>query len=147
LAASFFFGFDHLGYGDHDSIHQFFPTIACQLAISVRQIVTPLIYSLSGKHSDYLKDGFDRDHPRVLITDPLRNINIGKMIIVVDALDACDEGNLLARELLNLARSLREAKCPLRLLVTSRPVANIRDTFAGSEVKTISLDTFEAWDC
>ena len=144
LAASFFFGYDYLGYGRHDSIHQFFPTIACHLALSVRQVVPNLINSLSEKRTDYLKDQFHHDHPKVLITDPLRNVDMGPMVVVVDALDACNGGDLLANELVSIARSL---KCPLRFLVTSRPEDYIRDAFVGPDIiEATSLDVLDAWD-
>ena len=75
-----------------------------------------------------------------MITDPLRNVDMGPMIVVVDVLDACNGVDLLAKELVSIPRSLDEVKwSQADHRITSR-------CLVGSDIENTSLDALPAWD-
>src|SRR2546423_1881685 len=128
LRASFFFS---RGGGDVSHARKFFTSIAIQLADKSSSLKLYICGAI-GKHSDI---GYQtlRDQWHQLILEPLSkldsNFSDQPLLIVVDALDECDDENDI-RAILQLfteARSLRNVQ--LRVIMTSRPEIPIRHGF------------------
>jgi hypothetical protein len=128
LGASFFFV---RGGGDLGHAGKFVTTVAVQLARNIptlHQYINDALAERSGIASQSLRDQW---HHLVLV--PLLKLNIhdcqSSYVLVVDALDECDdEMNIrIILQLLTEARSLEKVR--LRVFLTSRPEIPIRYTF------------------
>ncbi|KAJ5938320.1 hypothetical protein N7466_001454 [Penicillium verhagenii] len=127
LGASFFF---KRGEGDRGNARRLVPTITRQLEKSVPQLtrgVRKAIENNSDIATKGLKEQFDK-----LILQPLRDLtsssfSIPNVVIVIDALDECDEDNDM-RLVLRLLPQFQENPEALRfrILLTSRPELPIR---------------------
>lgn len=125
LGASFFF---KRGEGDRATARFLFPTIAIQLAASLRNFDTFLAWSSKADPqicSKSLGEQFDK-----LICKPLSRLrsdtNHLTYIVVIDALDEC-ENEIDIRTMLQLWQTLPITTGPrLRLFITSRPELVIR---------------------
>ncbi|RPB19119.1 hypothetical protein L211DRAFT_744915, partial [Terfezia boudieri ATCC MYA-4762] len=118
LAASFFFS---RGRGDISHAGQFFTTIAAQLARSLPAL-RPLISKAIEENFDILKQGLSEQWKH-LILNPLKNAPAQsiQLVVVIDALDECDNYD----DIRLILKLLAQAKClqtiRLRVFVTSRP--------------------------
>ncbi|KAF8457004.1 quinon protein alcohol dehydrogenase-like superfamily [Terfezia claveryi] len=118
LAGSFFFS---RGRGDISHAGQFFTTIAAQLAKSL-PVLRPLISKAIEENFDILKQGLSEQWKQ-LILNPLKNAPAQsiQLVVVIDALDECDNKD----DIQLILKLLAQAKCletiRLRVLVTSRP--------------------------
>lgn len=125
LGASFFFA---RGGGDVGNVSKFVTSIAIQLASSVRALRRYIIDAVSG-HSDITSLSL-RDQWQMLILTPLSKMEANghrpPYILVVDALDECDDDRDIGMilQLLAKARALKAAH--LRVFLTSRPEVRIR---------------------
>jgi hypothetical protein len=129
LGASFFFS--RGGGGDVSHAGKFFTSIAAQLA----KYAPPLQHYISEaltKHSNIASQSFE-DQWRQLVFRPLSKLDgdscPSSYVLVVDALDECDDENHI-RTILRLlaeARSLKTVR--LRIFLTSRPEIPIRHGF------------------
>jgi hypothetical protein len=121
LGASFFF---KRGRADRSHAKLLFPTIARQLADLFPDIAHSIAAALDQDSllSDrYLKTQFDS-----LLLKPLQNvdqdnISSASIILVIDALDECDNGESVKTTLLLLSRVEAITSVRLRIFVTSRP--------------------------
>jgi len=128
LGASFFFA---RGGGDVGHARKFVTSIAVQLARSVpalrRHISDAVI-----EHSDIASRSL-RDQWQLLVLSPLSKLDgnscCGSYVLVVDALDKCDDNNniQIILQLLAKARSLKTVR--IRAFLTSRPEVPIRHGF------------------
>jgi hypothetical protein len=138
LGASFFF---KRGGGDRGSVSRFFSTITRQLVLKIpgldgliAKVTTadPFIFDKA------LGEQFDK-----LIYQPLRKVNVtprgcSTMIVVVDALDECENERGI-KTIINLwSRLPHITTIKLRLFLTSRPDLPIRLGF-----KNISVDAYQ----
>ena len=128
LGASFFFS---QGGGDIGNAGKFVTSIAVQLASSVPTIYQFICDAIT-EHSD-IASGSLRDQWQLLVLNPLSKLHSNRCrasyVLVVDALDECDDDNNI-RVILQLsaeARSLERVR--LRLFLTSRPEIPIRYGF------------------
>jgi len=125
LAASFFFS---RGGGDVGHADKFVTSIAVQLAHNVpalRQHIRAAVAERSDVASESLRDQWHH-----LVLHPLSKLHEpGPYIVVVDALDECDNDNdiQVIIHLLAEARSLERVR--LRVFITSRPEVPIRRGF------------------
>ena len=128
LGASFFFS---RGGGDISHARKFFPSIAVQLAKkspSLQQHICDAIRENSDIAGQSLSDQW-----RQLVLRPLSKLasdsGLSLYILVVDALDECDNENdiRIILQLLAEARALKTVQ--LRILLTSRPEIPIRYGF------------------
>jgi hypothetical protein len=130
LAASFFFS---RGGGDVGHAGKFATSIAVQLAHSV-PAVRRHISDAVAEHSEILNQSL-RDQWRHLVLCPLSKLHKSEQelktyIIVVDALDECDNDNnirFIVQLLANVRPSLTGVR--LRVFLTSRPEVPIRHGF------------------
>ncbi|KAL9093973.1 MAG: hypothetical protein Q9165_003643 [Trypethelium subeluteriae] len=129
LMASFFFT---RGGGDTGNASKFVTSIAVQLASNMRafrQYISDAISECSDITSLSLRDQWQR-----LILGPLSklkgNVHRASYVLVVDALDECDDDRniRIILQLLAEAQSIKEIK--LRILLTSRPEIPIRSEFS-----------------
>ena len=125
LGASFFFA---RGGGDVGHAGMFFTSIAKQLAIarpSVKQIISESVQAQPDIASKSRNDQWTK-----LIAQPLGMIQADPqhpmLVIVVDALDECDNDNDMKGIIAALARAQDVVSVKLRIIVTSRPETPIR---------------------
>ncbi|KAF2190141.1 vegetative incompatibility protein HET-E-1 [Zopfia rhizophila CBS 207.26] len=124
LGASFFF---KRGEGERGNAARFFTTVATQLAVRVPEI-RPGIKKAIDADPDIsekaLKDQFEK-----LILQPLSevvNLPALVLLIVIDALDECEQDKDIRAILKLLSRKMDLEPVSLRILVTSRPELHIR---------------------
>ena len=128
LAASFFFS---RGGGDVSRASKFVTSIAVQLAKKSLSLLRYISEAIT-QHSNIATQSL-RDQWQQLVLGPLSKLhgNPGQSsyILVVDALDECDDDNDIRTvlQLLAEARSLRTVR--LRIFITSRPEIPIRHGF------------------
>jgi hypothetical protein len=128
LGASFFF---LRGAGRRSSITHFISTLAHNLALA------------DPARRPYIENALQRDHYivhrsldhqfRTLITEPipLRPPPL-PMVIVIDALDECDDKELVADFIEIVARATLDPQLPLRFFFTSRVEEHIQEKFSTS---------------
>jgi hypothetical protein len=130
LAASFFFS---RGGGDAGNASKFVTTIAIQLAVHIPPVerhIWDAITACSIIASQSLADQW-----RQLVLRPLLklegNDTYPSYVMIIDALDECEDENdiRLILRLLAEARSLKKVR--LRVLITSRPEVPIRNGFCN----------------
>src|SRR5271170_5954207 len=125
LGASFFFS---RGGGDVSHAGKFFTSIAVQLVNNVPSLQQH-IYDAVTKRKDVASQSL-RDQWRQLILHPLSKLDCNtcqcSYVLIVDALDECDDDNniRIILQLLAEARSLKTVR--LRVFLTSRPEIPIR---------------------
>jgi hypothetical protein len=131
IAASFFFSRDG-GEGGHlRQARRFVTTLAVQLANNIQTLKRPICNAILA-HSDIAHRAL-REQWRHLILNPLSTLASGNnapwYILVVDALDECEEENdvRIILQLLAEAPSLETVR--LRVFLTSRPEVPIRNGF------------------
>ena len=127
LGASFFFS---RGRGDLGHAGKFFTTIAVQLA-NTFPALKPSVCEAIANHPNIAKEGLNEQWKR-LIFQPLSNlkdVSLQAFILVIDALDECED----RRDIRFILRLLAEAKAletvRLRILITSRPETLIHFSF------------------
>ena len=128
LAASFFFS---RGGGDVSHAGKFVTSIAVQLAEKLLPLQRYISEAIT-QHSNIATQSL-RDQWQQLVLGPLSKLHgnscQSSYILVVDALDECDDDNniRMVLQLLAEARSLRTVR--LRIFITSRPEIPIRYSF------------------
>ena len=131
LGASFFF---LRGAGRRSRVTSFIPTLAYHLAFSVPP-TKPYIESVlrSGHHITHRS--LERQF-RELVIEPIRSVNtpILPMVIIVDALDECDDKQMIADFIEVVARMLLDEQIAVRFLFTSRVEDHIQKKFLTSPV-------------
>jgi hypothetical protein len=131
LGASFFF---KRGRGDRSHAKLLFPTIARQLADLFPNIAHAIAAALDQDSllcDRYLKTQFDS-----LLLEPLQSADQDSfpsagMVLVIDALDECDNGGSIKTVLLLLSRVEAITSVRLRIFVTSRPELPVELGFKG----------------
>jgi hypothetical protein len=131
LGASFFF---KRGRGDRSHAKLLFPTIARQLVDLFPDIAHAIAAALDQDSllcDKYLKIQFDN-----LLLRPLQNVDqdsfsSASIILVIDALDECDNGESVKTTLLLLSRVEAITSVRLRIFVTSRPELPVELGFKG----------------
>jgi hypothetical protein len=127
LGASFFF---KKGEGERGEAKRFFTTIATQLAHRLPELESGIKKAIDADPNiaeKALKDQFNK-----LILQPLSELKLQALvlIVVIDALDECEQDNDI-RTILQLLSQTRDQKrnqklVSLRIFVTSRPDLHIR---------------------
>jgi hypothetical protein len=137
LGASFFFT---RGAGDLASSSKLFTSLARQLADRVPELCRYVCEAV-GKNTNISQLGLEYQW-RQLILEPLSRVKYNSvtspLIIVIDALDECDNDDdiQLVLQLLATAKSLQNHR--LRIFITSRPETSIRH-----EISEIPEDSHE----
>ncbi|KAH8588534.1 vegetative incompatibility protein HET-E-1 [Bisporella sp. PMI_857] len=128
LWASFFF---KRGEGDRGNASRFFTTIASQLANKLPDLASHIANALENDAG--IVDKAVEIQYEELILKPLSAIwqssstDPEQAVIVIDALDECDEEQQRIQTILNLLSKLRDVRgLDLRIFVTSRPEFSVR---------------------
>ncbi|KIM73846.1 hypothetical protein PILCRDRAFT_14919 [Piloderma croceum F 1598] len=129
LGASFFFW---RGAGRRSVIAHFISTLAYNLAFSVpemRQYIEKVLLT-----DDMIVHRSHERQFRKLIVDPIRSVTrtLQPMVIVVDAIDECNDKTMMANLIGIVARAFQYHRLPLRFFFTSRVEEHILDRFAAS---------------
>ena len=135
LAASFFFSRRH---AERCSTKRFFPTIALQLAKSIPQTKDAIYQALSD--DPLLPDEILRNQFQQLIVEPLMQLketDTFPSVIVVDALDECDDDALVGEIIYLFTKTLNNCHLRLRVLITSRPQMHIESKMADVAISPI----------
>jgi hypothetical protein len=128
LGASFFF---FRGAGRRSTITHFISTIAHSMALSI-PAMRPSIESAL-QRDNYIVHRSHEQQFRKLIFEPMRSVTLPlPMVIVIDALDECDDRQMIANFIYIVARALRDYQLPLRFFFTSQVKDHIRRVFAAS---------------
>ncbi|KIM85758.1 hypothetical protein PILCRDRAFT_816968, partial [Piloderma croceum F 1598] len=148
LAASFFF---LRGGEDRSRIARLIPTLAYQVSISM-PATKPFI-----QHMLHTDPSIVRQAPRYqfqkLVIEPIlavtdTNTTTTPMIIFVDALDECDDKELMAEFIEIVADAYRRNQLPLRVFFTSRVEEHLRKKLeaptARSVIYYLALQDFDA---
>ncbi|KAL0953759.1 hypothetical protein HGRIS_004948 [Hohenbuehelia grisea] len=133
LAASFFFSRDQ---SEHHTAERFFPTLAHQISTFDKRMIPPLcniLKSEGGVVDSSLQAQYESllAKPLALIEGPPEGPTLFPMVVVVDALDECRDGDAAARIFTLLATGARaKIHSPrLKFIITSRPEAHIERAF------------------
>ena len=121
LGASFFF---KRGLADRSHARLLFPTIARQLADSLPAIGHAIAAALDNDAllcEKHLRIQFDKLLLQPLQSVPQASTSSTGLILVIDALDECDNGENIKMILLLLSRIEAVTSIRLRIFVTSRP--------------------------
>lgn len=139
LAASFFF---KRGAGSRARIAGFIPTLSYHLTLSYPEtksaIQTALRNDLTILHQS-LEDQFIKLLINPISTPdiPIRRQN-GRMVVIIDALDECDDKHDVAEFIEILLRASRDHRLPFLFLVTGRAEAHISEKFAPPETHSMT---------
>jgi hypothetical protein len=129
LGASFFF--KH-GEGDRGSAKKFFTTICAQLLLQVPALIRRVETALDA--DPYISGKSINEQFAKLILEPLLSLDDQEptiLIIVIDALDECEDEDDI-RAILQLLPQLRRCKSKhMRIFLTCRPEPPIRHVFEG----------------
>jgi len=142
LAASFFF---LRGAGGRSKFERFVTTIAYHISLSI-PASRPFIQRALQKDPTIPSQSM-QDQLRELVTEPLGHISLGMnpFVVVVDALDECDDRESI-RQFINLLAGTC-GDLPLRFLLASRAEDHIRQAFTSDAAQsTTYLLELERWE-
>jgi len=146
LAASFFFS---RGNVERSTSRHLFTTIAYQLTISTPELKIPIQQTLHNDPS--IPDRIIHDQLQCLIVDPILSLNESSTpgrVIVIDALDECNDPRTIQDIIVLLANTLRQHRSLFRVIVTSRPEIHIQSQFRDPQVDSLTrhlaLHNFDA---
>jgi hypothetical protein len=146
LAGSFFFS---RATANHRNAQRFFPTIAYQLSVSVPSL-RPFIFEAL-EHDPSILSKAPRYQFKDLIIDPFLQLPqplLPPMVVVVDALDECEDQCLVGDMIEQISEALVKFDLPLRFLFTSRPEPHMGAKFvtgqAAAMTRSFALHEFDA---
>jgi len=146
LAGSFFFS---RAMANHHNAQHFFPTITFQLSVSVPSLRPFILEVLEHDPSILLKAPHYQF--KDLIIDPFLQLPqplLPPMVVVVDALDECEDQCLVRDMIEQISEVLVKFDLPLCFLFTSRPEPHIRAKFitgqAAAMTCSFTLHEFDA---
>ena len=137
LAASFFFSRRDL---ERRSTHHVVPTLTTQLLAFLQSIRPAVIAALENDYMIPMK--VLREQMEKLLLEPLSTATETPdtpLLIVIDALDECDDESLVSELVTLLALLPLKAPLPLRLLITSRPEPWLESRFHRPEISSLTL--------
>ncbi|KAF7979451.1 hypothetical protein HWV62_42253 [Athelia sp. TMB] len=149
LAASFFF---LRGAGARSSINHFITTLAFQITVSVPE-VKHIVEMVLQRDPTILYQSITYQLQNLIFTPLMTlaqtNTPSRALLIVVDALDECNDRNLMREFITALAHACHVGRhLRLRWLLTSRGEEHIRQSFSGTvsqrATTALQLDSFDA---
>lgn len=149
LAASFFF---LRGAGGRSSIRHFITTLAFQITVSVPEL-KPIVEMVLQRDPTILYQSITYQLQNLIFVPFMvlaqRNPPTHALLIVVDALDECEDHNLMREFITALAHACHVGQhLRLRWLLTSRGEEHIRQSFSGTASQQattfVQLDSFDA---
>ncbi|KIJ08710.1 hypothetical protein PAXINDRAFT_172813 [Paxillus involutus ATCC 200175] len=148
LAASFFFSRRDI---ERRTTRHFFPTIATQFLSSIPSVRPAIVAALE---QDYMiPSKVLREQMQKLLLEPLSSgleLLESPLLIIVDALDECDDPRLVSELVSLLAQLLRDSPVPFHLLITSRAEPSLQAQFRQPDIAPLTvpleMHTFDAED-
>lgn len=143
LAASFFFSRKH---SERRNSGRFFATIALQMAKSIPEAKDAICQAIH--ENPLLPDEVLRNQSEMLIAGPILGIQnpvTSPMLVIIDALDECDDEALVGEIVALFTQMLRESQLLIRVLITSRPVMHVEEAMTDSKVAS-SVTTLKIRD-
>lgn len=145
LGASFFF---LRGAGDRSKITHFLPTLAYQLSLSF-PTTKPYIQSVLERDPLIVQQSLGHQFRQLVINSVMALVEpIRPIVIVIDALDECDDKNLIADFLEVLSCAINDHRLPFQFFITSRIEEHIRIAFDvtldHSATHLLALQNFHA---
>lgn len=140
LGASFFF---KRGESDRGNSKRLFTTIAAQLVYRFPAVMPRILQEI--QNDIQISDMPLEYHFEHLIQAPLSEGIDGDstIVLVIDALDECEDRSKIAIVLKLLERAVEVKPCRLRIFLTSRPEIETSDTLAGNSkarYRRVALD-------
>jgi hypothetical protein len=150
LGASFFF---LRGAGDRSRIAHLIPTLAYQISISI-PTTKPFIQHMLRTDPSVVRQALRYQFQKLVIEPILavtdNNTTTTPMITFVDALDECDDKDLMAEFIEIVADAYRNRRLPFRVFFTSRVEEHLRKKLeapaARSVIYHLALQDFDAAD-
>ena len=135
LAASFFF---KRGAGGRARIAGFVSTLSYQLTFSIPELKSPIeIVLRSDPTIPY--QSLDRQFRKLIINPVIaHNTPIRRMVIVIDALDECDDKDEIAEFIEILIDASRECRLPFLFFITARAENHIVAKFSPPESVSVT---------
>ncbi|KAF7975491.1 hypothetical protein HWV62_9409 [Athelia sp. TMB] len=149
LAASFFF---LRGAGGRSSISHFITTLAFQITVSVPEI-KPIVEMILQRDPTILSQSITYQLQNLIFVPFMvlaqTNTPTSALLIVIDALDECNDRDLMLEFITALAHAYHASRhLRLRWLLTSRGEEHIRQSFSGTASQdatwVVQLDNFDA---
>jgi hypothetical protein len=144
LAASFFF---RRGAENRSDTTRFIPTLADQLTLSIPDAKSS-IQTVREKDHTIFGQSLDDQLQKLIINPVLSNTPPSRMVVVVDALDECEDKDDIVVFIEALLRASRERRLPFRFFVTGRAENHIVQSFsapgANSVMYRMDLQNFNA---
>jgi AAA ATPase domain len=151
LAASFFF---LRGSGNRSKIARFIPTLAYELSLSIPATKSLIERTLQNEPSIF-QSSF-RYQLIKLIIDPIMAVHNPILatltkkkpfVVVIDALDECDDKSLTAEFVKTINAVLDEnRRLPIRVFLTSRVEEHLRKALKSPTIYPLALQDFDAHD-
>ena len=139
LAASFFF---LRGAGARSQFTCVIPTLAYHISRSIPETKDPIQHALQDDPT--IPDQSIEDQFQKLVVSPLRQLGYRpeSFVVVIDALDECDDYQSIAEFLTVLAQTYSKDRLPLKFILASRAEDHLCKIFASEMVysRTCSLD-------
>ncbi|KAF8991592.1 hypothetical protein BDQ17DRAFT_1546811 [Cyathus striatus] len=145
LVASFFFSSTD-ATGGRDDGNRLIPTIAYQMAISIKGTRHPITETLEEDLATF--EYSITEQMKMLIVHPLvkpsNNLDVSKIfpkLIIIDGLDECHspEAQVSIIDTISEALSRHQLRLPLQFFVTSRPELEIRKAFKSEVLQKLSF--------
>jgi hypothetical protein len=146
LSGSFFF---LRGAGRRSTIASIIPTLAYQLSLSIPS-TKPLILDVIRDEPGIIRQSLKHQFKKLLVKPILAVRNTPKpVVMVIDALDECDDKDLMAEFIVVVINAFREnCQLPFRIVMTSRVEEYIRKKLdapaARLVINRLSLQDFDA---
>jgi hypothetical protein len=146
LAGSFFF---FRGSGSRSHIKHLIPTLAYQLAMA-NPIIRPAMLNQLRLDPTIIHKSLEMQFRHLLVnhTQSLRNAPNGKQVFIVDALDECDDRDLIVDLISVILTASAPGDLPFKMLLTSRIEEHIRRELEvpslSSAVYRLTLESFGA---
>ncbi|KIM83291.1 hypothetical protein PILCRDRAFT_7241 [Piloderma croceum F 1598] len=149
LLASFFF---LRGAGNRSNITRFIPSLIYQLSLSIPK-TKPLIERAIQNEPSIFQSSFQHQlrkllvEPILAVRNPILATLMRKksLLIVIDALDECDDKDPIAEFIQSVADIFQENhRLPIRILYTSRIEEHLRKKLEAPIVYPLNLEDFDA---
>jgi hypothetical protein len=152
LVASFFF---LRGSGNRSKITNFIPSLVYQLSISL-PATKPLIEHVLQSESSIFQSSFKHQFMKMVI-EPILAVRPQHrtmatamrrkpMVVVIDALDECDDKDLMSVFIESIIQLFQEKRHPIRVFVASRVDEHLRRILEIPIIYALSLQDFDARD-
>ncbi|EUC54376.1 vegetative incompatibility protein HET-E-1, putative, partial [Rhizoctonia solani AG-3 Rhs1AP] len=118
-------------------VNRIIPSIAYQIAqfsLPFQSALSAILEKDQNAHHKVLTEQFEALIRKPLLALAMRLLSTDKLIVVIDALDECDDKDS-TRDILDVLLG-KTADLPIKFIVSSRPEAQVRDQMTDDRVKS-----------